>query len=274
MKAALASQDVLLIDPKRWAAQVAEVSEASLPHSFTNDEDEDCDIYGDCLPQMTVGEDGIAIVPIKGTISTGLPAIASAFGFVDTGKIREQIETALADPKVRAVLLNFDSPGGFVTGTPELGSYIAEAAQKKPIYSYTAGLCCSAAYWLAAPTRAIFATISAEVGSIGVYVAHTDQSAMASMMGLAVRVFRSGKYKGAGVPGTALSDDQASNIQQRVDSLAAIFKSHVLSNRPGVSEDAMQGQTFLGYESAFAKLSDAVVVDLAGAKKIMLADLT
>lgn len=239
---------------------------------FTNEDGEECDEYGDALPKMTIDADGIATVPIRGTIQTGLPSIAAAFGFVDTAKIRADIETALADTNVKAILLDFDSPGGFVSGTPELGAFIAEAAKSKPVYSFTSGLCCSAAYWLAAPSRAIFATPSAEVGSIGVYVAHQDMSGLAKAMGIVVSVFRSGKYKGAGVPGTSLSDDQAASIQQRVDSLAAMFKGHVLEHRPGVNEESMQGQTFMGYEAGKAKLADGLVRDIAEAKKILLAD--
>ena len=130
------------------------------------------------------------------------------------------------------------------------------------------------AYWLAASTRAILATPSAEVGSIGVYVAHQDMSALAKAMGLVVSVFRSGKYKGAGVPGTSLSEDQAANIQSRVDSLAALFKSAVLTHRPGIAEETMQGQTFMGYQSAGVKLTDGLVNNYEDAKKIILGDLT
>lgn len=275
MKATLASQDVLLIEPRRWAAQLAAIAEEK-PESrgFTNDDGEECDRYGDALPKMIVDEDGIATVPVRGTIQTGLPSIAAAFGFVDTESIRENIDAALADTNVKAILLDFDSPGGFVSGTPELGAFIAEAASAKPVYSFTSGLCCSAAYWLAAPSRAIFATPSAEVGSIGVYVAHTDMSGLARAMGLVVNVFRSGKFKGAGVPGTSLSDEQSASIQQRIDSLAALFKGHVMQHRPGVADDSMHGQTFMGYEAGGAKLADGMVRDIAEAKKILLADLT
>jgi len=274
MKSLLESQDIILISPKRWAAQVAAVAESVVPQRcFTNDAGEECDIYGDPLPRMTIDADGIATVPVVGTIATGLPSIAAAFGFVDTARIRADIDDALGNESVNAILLNFDSPGGFVGGTPELGSFIAEAASQKPIYSFTAGLCCSAAYWLAAPSRAIMATPSAEVGSIGVYVAHQDMSALAAAMGVVVRVFRSGKYKGAGVPGTSLSDDQAASIQQRVDSLAAVFKGHVIEHRPGVTDESMQGQTFMGYEAGKVQLTDGTVGDLNAAKKMLLADL-
>jgi signal peptide peptidase SppA len=276
MKTILESQDLLLIEPRRWAARIATLSEVT-PNSpsaigFEDDDGNECDCYGDPIPQMTVDADGIATVPVRGTIQTGLPSIAAAFGFVGTAKIWRDVQAALSDSNVKAILLDFDSPGGFVSGTPELGSFIAEAAKQKPVYSFTSGMCCSAAYWLAAPSRAVFATPSAEVGSIGVYVSHQDMSGLAKAMGIVVSVFRSGKYKGAGVPGTTLSDDQSASIQQRVDSLAALFKGHVLQHRPGVADESMQGQTFMGYESGSVKLADGMVRDIAEAKKLLLAD--
>lgn len=278
MKALLESQDLLLIEPRRWAARIATLSEVT-PNSpgaigFEDDDGNECDCYGDPIPQMTVDADGIATVPVRGTIQTGLPSIAAAFGFVDTAKIRRDVQAALADSNVRAILLDFDSPGGFVSGTPELGSFIAEAAKQKPVYSFTSGMCCSAAYWLAAPSRAIFATTSAEVGSIGVYVAHQDMSALAAAMGIVVKVFRSGKYKGAGVPGTSLSEEQSASIQQRISSLAAVFKGFVTQHRPGIADAAMEGQTFMGYEAGRESLTDAIAADIGEAKKMLIADLT
>ena len=275
MKAILETQELILIEPAKWAAQIKSVAESIIPaHGFENEDGLPCDLYGDPLQMMQVDEDGLAVVPVHGVISSGLPSVAACFGFVDTARIQDDIASALSNSRVRAIVLDFDSPGGFVTGTPELANYIAEVGNKLPIYSFTSGLCCSAAYWLAASTRAILATPSAEVGSIGVYVAHQDTSALAKAMGLVVSVFRSGKYKGAGVPGTSLSEDQAANIQSRVDSLASLFKSAVLSHRPGIAEETMQGQTFMGYQSAGVKLTDGLVNNYEDAKKIILGDLT
>lgn len=263
MKAILETQSVLLIEPRRWFAKLGEFETAM----YSNDD-------GDYAPEMTVDADGIATVSVAGIISTGLPSYAEDFGFADTGRIRNQIEEAASNPAVKAILLNIDSPGGFVTGTPELGCFIAEVAKTKPVFSFTSGMCCSAAYWLAAPSRAIIATPSAEIGSIGVYVAHEDVSGMARAMGIVVSVFRSGKFKGAGVPGTSLSDDQAAEIQAKVDSLAAVFKSWVAEHRPGISDDTMQGQSFMGYQSSNARLVDGITNDMAGAKEIIKSHLT
>ena len=84
---------------------------------------------------------------------------------------------------------------------------------------------------------------------------------MAKLAGIAVEVFRSGKFKGMGTPGTALTDDQKALIQAEVDLLAKTFKSAVVASRPQVTEDIMQGQSFLGMVAAQNRLVDALAVE-------------
>ena len=264
MKSILETQELLLIEPRRWFAKLEEFKAHQagiLEMLLGEDEDEE--------EPLDVDENGVAVIDVTGPIVAGLPKFAELLGYARPESIREKLEDAATNPAVKSIILNIDSPGGTVTGTPELASFVKEVAASKPLYSYTAGLCCSAAYWIAAPSRAILATPSAEVGSIGVYVAHQDMSGLAKAMGIVVNVFRSGKFKGAGVPGTSLSEAQAAEVQAKVDSLAALFKAYVTENRPGVDDDTMQGQSFMGYQSAGVKLVDGMVRDLAEAKKVI-----
>jgi signal peptide peptidase SppA len=263
MKSILATQELLLIEPRRWFAKLEEFEthQAGLVEMLFGEEPT-------AAQSPEVDGDGMATVEIAGPIVAGLPWFAEQFGYARPELIREQLEYAATNPAVKAIVLDIDSPGGTVTGTPELASFVQEVGATKPIYAFTSGLCCSAAYWIAAPSRAILATPSSEVGSIGVYVAHQDMSALARAMGIVVNVFRSGKYKGAGVPGTSLSEAQSAEIQAKVDSLAALFKSFVTEHRPGMNEETMQGQTFMGYKSAGVRLIDGLVGDIKEAKKV------
>jgi ClpP class serine protease len=103
--------------------------------------------------------------------------------------------------------LDIDSPGGTVAGTPELAAAVSALDQKKPVYAFSSGLMASAAYWIASQARAIYATPSAQVGSIGVVQAVVDRSAAINAAGIKVEVFSVGKYKAMGAPGTPLTDD-------------------------------------------------------------------
>jgi protease-4 len=166
---------------------------------------------------------------------------------------------AVDDAEVKAVMLAFDSPGGAVTGVPEAAAAVARGAERKPVIAYADGQMCSAAYYIASQASQIYAMPSAQVGSIGVYLALLDYSRAAEMQGIKVEMFKSGKHKGMGQPGTTLTDEQRAMLQGRVDALGTEFRATVTAGRmrdidPGV----MQGQSFSAKEGMACGLIDGV----------------
>jgi ClpP class serine protease len=116
----------------------------------------------------------------------------------------------------------------------------------------------SAAYWIASQARAIYATPSAQVGSIGVVQAVVDSSAAIDKAGIKVEVFSVGKYKAMGAPGTALTDDQRELIQSNLAEIAAEFHDAVLSRGRAIPAEAMEGQTFSGKQAQRHNLAGMV----------------
>ena len=111
----------------------------------------------------------IAVVPIQGVLDKRVSEMAKSSGAMGMDDIEKMLGEALTDDSISGILLDVDSPGGSVTGVPELAAKIAAASNQKPIVAYTDSLMASAAYWLSAGANAIFAAESATVGSIGVY---------------------------------------------------------------------------------------------------------
>jgi ClpP class serine protease len=101
----------------------------------------------------------------------------------------------------------------------------------------------SAAYWIGVTADAIFAEPSAEIGSIGVYSAFLDESRAFEMEGLKTELFKTGKYKGMGMPGLPLTEDQRALIQAEVDRVNKQFarveqvKKFFLLDRQLTAED-------------------------------------
>ena len=221
---------------------------------------EGVDMCGDkvAMEQMTI-EGGIAAIPINGPLGIRLGKFEKGAGAVDYLDIMRELKEAQENDAVSAIVLHFDTPGGMFSGLPETADLIASS--DKPIYSYVpaGAMCCSAGMWLAASTDGIFASQSASVGSIGVYSTFTDMSAMAEARGIKVKLFTSGKYKGMGVPGTSLSADQETHLQESVMSMAEDFYNHIRENRSGVPDSAMQGQSFRAAEAMKNGLVDDVI---------------
>jgi signal peptide peptidase SppA len=251
IKAMLNEHRRLLIEPLRWQNLLA------MDYSATIGEDED--IYGDPLPVMTI-DGNRAIIPIKGVLVKGLPSIAAAFGYVDPASVEANINEAEASDDVEEIIFDIDSPGGTVAGIPELASRIA--AIEKPTRAFSDGMICSAAYWLASQCDAIQVTESAEIGSIGVYLAMQDLSELYAQAGVGVEMFKSGDLKGIGVPGTSLTDAQREHLQAGVEEIFAMFKAAVTSKRTAVDDDSMRGQSFLGRKAAERGLVTGIVTGI------------
>lgn len=205
-------------------------------------------------------QDAVAVIPVEGVIAKKFSTVLRSSGVTSVDVLERMVIQATDDPSVDSILLNFDTPGGTVRGVPEAAQTIRAAREIKPILAYADGMCCSAGMWLAAQASAVYASPSADVGSIGVYQPFLDQTRAAELQGLKVEMFKSGKHKGAGYPGTSLSDEQREIIQSRVDAIGVQFRAAVRGGRGGVeiSDDTMQGQSF-DAESALAnKLIDSI----------------
>lgn len=230
------------------------------------------DIVGE-PEQPRIEENGVGVIPIKGVIGKGLSKLEKTCGACDTKDVESELAQMLDDPTCKAILLDVDSPGGTVSGVPELAAKIAAADDRKPVLAFTDGQMCSAAYWLASGVRVIYASPSAEVGSIGVYMPWVDSTKAYENEGYKVEVIKNtgGTFKGMGMPGTALTDDQRAHLQERVDEIFGMF-TVAATYRRKISPDAMRGQTLMaaaakagGLIEGIGEYSDAIQECLAQA---------
>ena len=116
-----------------------------------------------------------AIIHVDGAIDKNLSQLDRlCTDATDLNDVDNALAAVANDRTVRNVLLMFDSPGGTVTGVPETAARIAALAEQKNVFAYCEGMCCSAAFWLASQCTQIFSTSSAQMGSVGVYLALLD----------------------------------------------------------------------------------------------------
>lgn len=201
--------------------------------------------------------DGIAHIPIGGAIGQDLSPFDRGEGCVDVLDVMQELDQAEESAKVRGILLDIDSPGGMVLGTPELAERIEQV--NKPVFAFSRGLMASAAYWIASAADGIFTTKSANVGSIGVYLPVVDYSKYFEEKGIKVELIKAGKFKGTGYPGTSLTEESRGHLQERVNSIYEMFKGQVRRMRGEVADEFMQGQLFMGEEAQHYGLVDAIV---------------
>ena len=156
-------------------------------------------------------------------------------------KVSAQLTAADKDPDCERIVLAFHSPGGTVTGIPELAAKIADVNTRKPVIAYTDGQCCSAALWLASQADVFLVSPSATVGSVGVFCLLLDKSRKMEMEGVKANAVSDGKFKLAGAPFKPLSEDERAMFQMRVEATGKAFRDAIKTKRAVADED-VQGQ--------------------------------
>jgi signal peptide peptidase SppA len=207
--------------------------------------------------------DGVAVIPIEGVIAKKMNMFMDISGGASSQLIGRDIQQALRDPSVNAIVLNIDSPGGSVDGTFELANMIYEARGKIPIVAHTDGMMASAAYAIGSAADKIYISgNTTQVGSIGVIVTHYDYSEQDAKKGIKVTHITAGKYKAVGVDSKPLSQEDKDIIQSEIDYLYSVFVEDVARNRGVSSEQVLsgmaEGKVFIGKTAIQAGLVDGV----------------
>jgi len=174
----------------------------------------------------------VSIVPIYGVIEYRSDWLLEYFGGTSVETIREALMAELADPNVKAIVLDIDSPGGTVAGITEFAAEIRAArGGTKPIVAVANTYTASAACWLAAQADEFVVTPSGHVGSIGVYALHQEMSGMLEQMGISTTIISAGPYKTEGNEFEPLTDAAKAEIQAQVDVSYDQFRADVAAGR-------------------------------------------
>jgi ClpP class serine protease len=169
-------------------------------------------------------------VYVTGAIGKGLSGMDMSCGGVCVDHIKAALGH-LEELGAQAAGIYFNSPGGTVTGVPELAAWMKRLDARMPLHAYTDSMCASAAYYLAASCRSFCASPTAAVGSIGVYCAVTDRSGEWEKAGRKTHLLASGKFKGQGYPGVPVADEFLERLRGEVMGLAHAFWAHVIACR-------------------------------------------
>ncbi len=194
-------------------------------------------VRADGEPLFGVDQSGIAFVQITDQITKG----ESSHGGTSSIRTRQALRAAEQDKDVRGIMLLIDSPGGTVAGTKALSDEVARINRegRKLIVTHAEDAMHSAALWVGVQAGRVTASAMTEVGSIGVLAVVEDSSKMAEDMGVKVHVISTGEMKGAGVPGTEITDEMLTEIQGRVDEINGFFLNAVKAGR-GMGIDAVR----------------------------------
>src|SRR6266699_1267412 len=111
--------------------------------------------------------DKIAVITMRGLISSSLPGNVTD-SMVDD--MRAGLQQARDDDRVKAIVLEIDSPGGEVTASDAIYDAVVKARAKKPVVVYMESLAASGGYYVSCGGKFLMASETTITGSIGLII--------------------------------------------------------------------------------------------------------
>ena len=179
----------------------------------------------------------------------------------DDRALADRVRKLADDSRVRALLVEIDSPGGSVAGGEELHDAIAAVAAKKPVAAVMQGLAASAGYMIAVPAERIFARGTTLTGSIGVLLQSGEISGLLSRLGISATTLVSGPLKNQPSLTQPLSPEGRQVLQGIVMDMYDQFVGMVAAGRhmdQARVRELADGRAYTGRQALRLGLVDAI----------------
>ncbi len=203
---------------------------------------------------------GVAVIPIHGTLVRRTVGLEAESGLTSYTGLAAQLDAAIGNPAVSAILLDIDSPGGESGGVFDLADRIRAASQIKPVWAVANDMAFSAAYALASAASRVFVSRTGGVGSIGVIAMHVDQSEKDAQDGVHYTAVFAGDRKNDLNPHEPISSEAHAFLKAEVNRIYGLFVETVARHR-GIEASAVrdtEAGLFFGQAAVAMGLADAI----------------
>jgi protease-4 len=178
-------------------------------------------------------------------------------------RVREELEKASRDPKVRALVIKINSPGGTVTASDILFHEIDtfRRRNKTPIIAVMMDVAASGGYYLALAADTIVAHPTTVTGSIGVILLTVNADGLLQKIGVTTTAIKSGPLKDMGTPLRSLTPEERAIFQSVIDDLHGQFVAKVVERRQIPLETAKtlaDGRIYTAQQALDEKLVDRI----------------
>lgn len=211
--------------------------------------------------------DTVAVIKAHGVIVSGeTPGGFGGQSMVYSRTLADRVEQLTDNPRVAAIVLDVNSPGGGVVASAHIYEALVECP--KPVVATMGDTAASGGYYISAGTDYIFARPATLTGSIGVIMSFINADELAEKLGVTQVVIKSGEFKDTGSWHRPLREEERELLQAFVDEAYNGFVQVVVKGR-GLSEEHVRryadGRIFsgsraveLGFVDATGDLEDAI----------------
>ena len=191
------------------------------------------------LEEQTVegkGSNKILLLDLSGLLSEDVP------GFSITtppprvpllARVREELQKAERDERVKALIVRINSPGGTITASDILYHELLtfKARKKIPVIAVIMDVGASGGYYAALAADTIVANPTTITGSIGVVMITVNAQGLLEKIGVAPLAIKSGPMKDAGSPFRSLTEPERAVFQGIIDDMYGRFVGLIAQSR-------------------------------------------
>ncbi|MGH7374163.1 MAG: signal peptide peptidase SppA [Candidatus Rokuibacteriota bacterium] len=182
------------------------------------------------------GTSKILLLDLSGVLSEDLPSFslgAPPPRVPLLARVREELQKAEKDDRVRALIVRINSPGGTITASDVLYHELLafKERRKVPVIAAIMDVGASGGYYAALAADTIVANPTTVTGSIGVVMVTVNAQGLLEKIGVAPLAIKSGPMKDAGSPFRSLTEPERAVFQSIIDEMYGRFVGLIVKAR-------------------------------------------
>lgn len=205
------------------------------------------------LPERAIG-----VIEVHGAIAGSSP-LASELGLATDEGLIGAVRVARSDPRIRAVILHINSPGGGALASDRIHHELVALAAEKPLIAYMANVAASGGYYVAAAAHTIVCQPTTITGSIGVVAARVAIDPLLERLGIATEVLKRGARADLIAPTRTLTGDERAVVDREIEGMYRAFLKVVADGRKQpleAVEKVAEGRVWIGQDAKGVGLVD------------------
>jgi len=212
-------------------------------------------------PKPFSGKDAIAVLFAEGEIHQGPSGKGGLFGdkIMGSDSITAQLRRLRKDPRIKAVVLRVNSPGGSALASDLIYREAELLAKEKPLVISMGGMAASGGYWISMPANHIVSNQLTVTGSIGVLFGKFNLKGFYDKIGITKETVRTSTYADMFSDYRNFTSDEKERITGMMTHLYQQFINKVASSRKMSYEEVdavAQGRIWSGTRAHSIKLVD------------------
>ena len=205
----------------------------------------------------------IALVDVSGFIASE-SGFWTLLGGTSVADVQQKLELAAADSRVRAIVLQINSPGGEASASDMIYQEVLRFKETtgKPVVAALMGTAASGGYYVALSADQIVASPTTITGSVGVIMDLLNMEKLYGKLGLEPVVIKSGEKKDIGSPTRPMTPEEHEILQGLNRALFDQFLAKVRERRNGMEEPQLKivsdGRVMSAQDALQLKLVDRI----------------